>query len=391
MFAVLALFVRIAGRLLLGMRIVTDETVRTWKKEKGGFVVLCAHPSEFDAVVLLSASFPRYTRFVAGAVQFYKPGIVSRLLRLIGVIPKKQFTSDITALREMMATVRDGDVLAFMPEGRVSLDGTASPVDMAAAKLIRKMGVPVAVLVPHGTYFVKPPYNYGGIIRGRVSAEMKAVLSAEEAASLSVEEICSRVEKALDYNASEELRGSGNKYKAVDGAYMKGVSNLFYLCPECGSLMTVTDRDSVISCSACGMELKALPTMFFEGRTGLPDSIAAWNELQKKWERSFWSEKDATLELSVRKDVMTLKKDSGFAPGGDGVLRLSAAGLAYEDDEESFTAPLGTVPGVSADYQFGHIVYYQGDLMRRFVFDDKRLTARFVNSLMVLKECVREQ
>ena len=59
---------------------------------------------------------------------------------MIGVIPKKQFTPDISAVKEMMMTVKKGDALAMMPEGRVSLDGTPSPIDISTAKLIKKLG-----------------------------------------------------------------------------------------------------------------------------------------------------------------------------------------------------------------------------------------------------------
>jgi len=47
---------------------------------------------------------------------------------------------------------------------------------------------------------------------------------------------------------------------------------------------------------------------------------------------------------------------------------------------------LSILPGVSADYRDGYIAYYEGDLIRRFYFEDRRLSARFMNSLMVLKE-----
>ncbi|MBQ6014357.1 MAG: hypothetical protein IJL27_09980, partial [Firmicutes bacterium] len=66
--------------------------------------------------------------------------------------------------------------------------------------------------------------------------------------------------------------------------------------------------------------------------------------------------------------------------------RLDREGLHYEDPEESFDVKLSILPGVSADYRDGYIAYYEGDLIRRFYFDDRRLSARFMNSLMVLKE-----
>lgn len=391
-FFILSLVVRIVCGIWMKLIIVKDDSVRRWQKSKEPLLILCAHPSEMDAAVLLAASFPRYTRFVAGALQLCKPGMQSKLLRMIGVIPKKQFIPDISAVREMMLTVKNGDALAMMPEGRVSTDGTPSPIDISTAKLIKKLGANVAVLIPHGTYFVKPPYNYSGMIPGKMSGELKGLLSAESIEEKSADEILALLTSALAYDASEELRTSGNTYGKKDSVPMEGVSNLFYRCPSCGSLFTVSDRDGIISCEKCGLNLQAERNMFMACRVPgadktavIPDTVAGWNSLQKEWEKEFWSDPDAELILPVRKDTMILKEETEYTIRGNGTLRLSSAGLEYSDDEESFCVPLSSVPGVSADYKYGHIVFYQGDLMRRFVFSDKRLTVRFVNSLMTLK------
>ena len=71
-FNALATAVKTAGSVLMGMKITQDETVTQWKKNEDGFVILCAHPSELDAIVLLAAASPRYTRFVVGTQQLYK-------------------------------------------------------------------------------------------------------------------------------------------------------------------------------------------------------------------------------------------------------------------------------------------------------------------------------
>lgn len=389
-FHITGLFIKIICGLWMKLRINKDETVRQWQKSKDPFLILCGHPSEMDAVVLLAAAFPRYTRFVVGALQLYKPGMQSRFLRMLGVIPKKQFTPDIGAIKEMMLTVKNGDALAMMPEGRVSIDGTPSAIDISTAKLVKKLGVNVAVLIPRGTYFVKPSYNYSGLIPGKLAGELKSLMSAEEIKEKSAEDILAEIVSALNYNASEELRGSENTYGKKDTIPMAGVSNLFYRCPSCGKLFTVTDKDGVISCESCGLSLAAGKDMFLScakaDESVIPDTVAGWNALQKEWEKDFWSKEKAELVLQVRKDTMVLKEETEYTPKGSGTLRLSAAGLEYSDDEESFAVPLGAVPGVSADYQFGHIVFYKGDIMRRFTFSDKRLAARFVNSLMTLKE-----
>ena len=88
-----------------------------------------------------------------------------------------------------------------------------------------------------------------------------------------------------------------------------------------------------------------------------------------------------------RKGVCFQASCSSLLNFGDrtGKIVLSREGRHYEDPEETLDVPLASLPGISADYSKGFIVLYQGDLIRRFYLDDRRMTARFVNSLMVLK------
>ena len=402
-FLILGFLANLLGRLLFGLELEIDPKVREWKKREGGFIVLCAHPSEMDAVVLIAALFPRFSRFVVGAQQLYK-GWQGVMLRSLKVIPKRQFTPDMSSVKEMIKTVRDGDVLAMMPEGRVSLDGTSSPIDPSTAKLLQKLACPTAVMVPRGTYFVKPSYNYGGLIRGRIGGRLTPLFDEEEAKSLTIGEIMERLTAALSYDASRELQGSGRTYGSRKKAPMEKVSNLFYLCPSCGKLYTVGDEGGEVFCSSCGMKVFAGRDMFLHEsgeaaascsyeadadgmlKNGLPGSIPAWNRIQLDHERSFWEDPGASLDLSVRKKTMVIGKEADYTERCGGTLRLDREGLHYEDPEESFDVKLSILPGVSADYRDGYIAYYEGDLIRRFYFDDRRLSARFMNSLMVLKE-----
>ena len=390
--AVLSLGIKAAAGILFGQRIRTDKTVKAWKKSGEGLVILCAHPSEFDAVLLLSSVFPRYTRFVAGEQQLYK-GLQGKILRKLKVIPKKQFVSDIRSVKEMLNTVRKGYILAMMPEGRVSPDGTPNPIDISTAKLIKKLGVNVAGMIPKGTYFVKPSFDYKGIKRGPVSADVTPLLTAEETRTLTPEAILEKLSAGLAYDESEALRGTGSTYKTGKAPAMDHVSGLFYLCPCCQKLYTVSDENGTVRCEACGASAKLLPTMFLDG--DFPDTVSGWNRIQKDHEKAFWQDPDAFLELPVSKYVLDLDamKEAcaagtdvpDYSFSGKGLLRLDAQAFHYKDETEEITVPLGALPGVSADYMQGFIVQYEGNLIRRFVFDDGRNTLRFVNSLMELK------
>ena len=118
-------------------------------------------------------------------------------------------------------------------------------------------------------------------------------------------------------------------------------------------------------------------------------SISAWNRTQIEFEHGFWQDPEAYVSSLTTKAVMLLGKDPDFrdVEGSEGKLTLNASGLHYEDPYEKIDVPLHLLPGLSADYGNGFIVFYRGDEVRRFYLEDRRMAARFINSLMVLKHC----
>ena len=381
-----AAIVKFLLKILLGYKLNIDETVQDWKKEKRPFVILSAHPSELDATILMTAAFPNKARFVTGAQQLYK-GLQGKILRLLKIIPKRQFMADITAVKEMMKAVKDGYILGMMPEGRLSLDGTDNPIDISTAKLIKKLGVPVAFLIPRGTFWIKPSYYWSTLILpGKISADMFCLFTEEDLKNLSNEEVLAKLNEACTYNESELLRGSGKTFGRKNKPYMEKCSNLFYRCARCGEFYTMSDDGRKLTCSACGLEMTITREMFFENEDkSLPDNVAAWNKMQLEYEKQFWSNPDAELVWTVFKDMLIFKKETEFTRIAQGELRLSHKGLYYKDETEELIVPMANFLGVAADYKLSRVSYYQGDEIRRFEFIDRHCAAQFVNALMTLK------
>jgi len=377
--------VKLLVKIIFGFKLNTDEKVLAWKKEKRSFIILCDHPSEFDATLLLSACLPNKVRFVAGAQQLYK-GVQGAFLRWLKVIPKKQFVADISSVKEMILAVKSGMILGMMPEGRVSLDGTENPQDISTAKLIKKLGVPVAILKPKGTYFVKPSYNYSALIKGKLSADLYCLFEEDEIAESSPEEILEILKSHCVYNESESVKKEKINFGKPGKPCMEKVSNILYRCPSCKRLYTMKDENSKLFCTECGLLLKLLPTMQFECENkDIPDNIADWNKTQLEFEKQFWENHDAKLEFPVQKYMLTLKKEIDFRKCEEGILSLDRNGLHYSSEAETINEAISNLPGVSADYMNGFITYYSGDHIRRFFLNDVKSAARFVNSLMTLK------
>jgi len=363
----------------------TDDEVQKWKNEDEGFIVLSEHPAKLDAAVLAASVYPRYARFVTGAMHL-NSAFQGKVLRYVGVIPKKQFMPDIKAIKEMMNTVKQGHILAFMPEGRISMDGTQNFIDISTAKLIKTLGCKVAVLIPHGSYFVKPPYRYDNIIPGPVSSDLKVGLTKEEVQSLSAEEILAKIQQLMAYDTIKDLRERGSKFGNKSNPCMKDVSKLLYRCPSCGKLYTIQDDGSKLWCSDCNMTMGLGTDPFFITEDEkLPSDITAWNKEQLEFEREYWNTENQTLSFKCLKGVIVLGgKSNDFEDKLEGIMTLSKDGLKYVDDEESLEVPIAQLPAMVADYQKGYVVYYNGNLIRRFKFDDIRMTPRVVNSLAIL-------
>lgn len=381
--------IKLVMSVFLGFKLTTDPEVKKWKKSKTPFIMLCAHPSELDAALLLIALYPRYARIVCGARQLYK-GSQGKIFRKMNVIPKLQFTADLEAVREMIATVKKGDVLAFMPEGRVSMDGTPNPIDIAAAKLIKKLKCPAAVFIPHGSYFVKPPYHRTGMQRGRVSGEVKCLVTADEAAALSAEQIQEKLLSVIDYNIPEEIKNNPRPFGKKNAPRMQDVSRLFYYCPVCGAKYSVTDDGDTIRCASCGTvsqltrEQVMKPVSTGDGAKAFPEDIASWNRLQRTYEAKRWADPTAELRFTVTKTVQVLTDPNPAEPSGTGKLSLTRERLLYTDDTDTVEVPMANLDGMSADYMLGNVVLYRGDIMWMFSFDDPRNTAELMNAWYVL-------
>lgn len=383
-----AFFLRIAMRVMLGMKIEIDPQVKAWKKSKKPFIMLCTHPSELDAAVLLESIYPRYGNIVAGAQQLHDGTVRGWLFRKMNCIPKMQFVPDINAVRSMMNALKAGHIVGFMPEGRVSMDGTTCFFDISTAKFIKKMKVPVAVVKPENTFHVCSSYGFEHYALGKIGGTVVPLCTAEEADELSVEELYERMKTVMAYNQFENLTPA-SRYGRKKGVHMKDVSCLYYYCPECGAFDTITDDGKTIRCTACGAESKLERSQLFTPVKGnLPADTAAWNKLQVELEEKRWSE-DPKRELSfpVRRVERGLTSDKPFEEVSTGTLSLTRERLLYTDDNDGtfIEVPADQLAGLSADYLYGYVVLYQGGVNRRLYTPEGTDVSKLINSITALR------
>lgn len=110
--------------------------------ESGGAVVVSNHVSGLDPLLLIAAS-PRPLRFVIAREQYQRLGL-QWLFRLAGCIPVERDKRPEWAMRAALRAVRDGEVVALFPHGKIHL-ASDPPVKIkgGAVRLSQISGCPL--------------------------------------------------------------------------------------------------------------------------------------------------------------------------------------------------------------------------------------------------------
>jgi 1-acyl-sn-glycerol-3-phosphate acyltransferase len=125
------------SRLLWRTRVVGKERL----PREGGYVLAPSHRSMMD-IPFLTLATPRPIRFM-GKVQSFKLPVLGALFRILGGFPVARDGTDRKAIRDAMAMLANGDILAVFPEGTRQRGPKIEPLQPGAAYLALRAGVPV--------------------------------------------------------------------------------------------------------------------------------------------------------------------------------------------------------------------------------------------------------
>ncbi len=214
---------------------------------KPPYLLLCNHNAFMDFKVATRAIFPRRANYVVAI-----DGFIGRegLLRSIGCICKRKFTSDITLVRQLKQVVANGNIAAVYPEARYSLCGTTAVLPASLGKLCKLLGVPVVTLICHGHHVNSPFWNLHERGVKPTEAEMRLLFTREELASASAGEVNERLVEAFQYDdfAWQKARGIRTPYPKR----AEGLHKVLYQCPACGTEYRMRSSGATLRCESCG-------------------------------------------------------------------------------------------------------------------------------------------
>ncbi len=137
-------------KILFWMRVSGKENV----PKKGAFILASNHTSYLDPIAV-GAACPRRLNFMAKDELFCN-AFFSGFFSLLGVFPVKRNSADLSALKEAMHRLKEGEALALFPEGSRRFDGGAAAPYPGIGFLAAKLNVPVVPVFIRGTNSALP-------------------------------------------------------------------------------------------------------------------------------------------------------------------------------------------------------------------------------------------
>ena len=264
---------------------------------KPPYLLLGNHNAFFDMNISAAATFPHFGNYVVAI-----DGFLGRegLLRNIGCICKRKFTSDLTLIRHLKTVVKEGGIAALYPEARYSLCGTTAPLPESLGKLCKLLNVPVVTIICHGHHINHPFWNTRHE-RGvkHTSATMKLLFTKDDVNTLSTTEINDRLVREFQYDDFRWQRENGIRVDCRDRAV--GLEKILYQCPHCRREFRMKSEGARLFCTDCGKSW----TMSEYGSLSADEGITEFDHIPDwyEWERE-----------NVKREIMDGVYSSGVLP-----------------------------------------------------------------------------
>jgi 1-acyl-sn-glycerol-3-phosphate acyltransferase len=298
------------------------------------------------------------------------------------------FSNDLDNVKNSMKVLGRGGVIVMMPEARLSTIGKFEGIQKQTFKFLQKTNVNVYALKLDGSYLAKPKWSdctrRGSVVEG----ELYQLFKAGEPKELSLEEIETRVNSALDYDDWKWLKTRPEiEYRCKTLA--QGLENILSLCPECKAKYSMTTKSKTITCEKCGFtrELNSR----YEFTNPIPfENFAQWYEYQTQ-EMAKEIENTPDFALTQQVTLLHASKDGKkmLREAGKGVCTFDKNGLTYVGEEDGNQIeklfPLSNIYrvlfGAGEDFEL-----YQGSEIYYFRPTEKRSCVDWYIASKLLKE-----
>ncbi len=242
------LIIRVASQLDLWSTRFTYTFPNQREVLKQPCLILMNHSSFLDLEIASRILFPRPYGIVSTT-----DGMVGKawLMERIGCIPTQKFVSDLRLIRDIKYMLKEKKTHVLMyPEAGYSFDGCATALPKKLGACLKLLGVPVVMITTYGAFARDPLYNGLQKRKVKVSAECRLLLSREEIAERSVEELDGVIQEAFSFDQFAWQKENGVEIREPFRA--DGLERILYKCAACGKEGTTKGEGTTLSCAHCG-------------------------------------------------------------------------------------------------------------------------------------------
>ena len=273
----------IVGRTpLLGAKYHPHFHVKDKLPKKGPAFIIWNHQSRRDHTFICSMAWPRRISMVAEYQEFF----TSHLhwpFKMIYILPKKVFTTDMAGVRAIRDIIKQGGVVSFSPEGTSSIFGDNQPIVPGTGRFLQAFGVPVYTAHLKGSYLTNNKISSLDRI-GEVYADMELLFSPEDLKKLSGDEIENIINNDFHHDDYKWNKEHHIKYDSK-GHICDNLADICYKCPKCGTEFEMESSGDYIKCKHCGNEATMDDYYDFHKKDDscvIPDTPSDWAHLERQ-------------------------------------------------------------------------------------------------------------
>lgn len=333
---------------------------------------LMNHSSFIDLKIASTILYPRSFNIVCTTDAFVGKDAP---MRMLGCIPATKFVTDVALVRDMIYTVKDlkSSILMY-PEASYSFDGTATPLPDTLGRLLKLLNVPLVMIKADGAFARDPLYNLLQKRNVKVSAKISYVLSKEEIAEKSVDELNAILKELFTF---DYFRWQQENAVAITEPFRAdGLERVLYKCPSCQTEGAMRGSGVKLTCGACAKSWELTENGFLKAEDGedIFDHIPDWYAWQREKVREALS--DGTYLLDTPVEIRMLVNTDCLYEVGPGHLIHSREGFRLTgcDGKLTFTmSPIASY-GLYADffwYEIGDLICIGDNRTLYYCFPEK--------------------
>jgi excinuclease UvrABC ATPase subunit len=218
---------------------------------------------------------------------------------------------------------------------------------------------------------------------GRTTMEISLLFSKEELTKLSIEEIRTRTNEVLLFDAYRDQEENRIRYAGC--ADIRGLENVLYVCPDCGKeFTTVVEGKSGITCTACGFRQEMDELGFFHNAVAEKEVryVSDWSRMiYRDMKKQLEADNGMQLEAEAIFRMVDSEKHK-LVDVGSGTITVKRGSIILEGmirgEEQRIEVSIVGIPALP--FSPGkHLEVQHGEEIYRCVFKNGRPVMKFIN------------